>query len=207
MTFNVNRHSADKLNDCYAMREQIGPSFAPALRSAPSGLLLEFGVASGGSFWQLCQLAEPRRVYGFDWFHGLPEDWNPTNPRGKFSTGGAVPKTLPNGEIIVGMVQETLEEFLRSHDGTIAFAHMDLDLYSSTSFVLKAIASRCTDGTILLFDEIVGNPQDEEKAFLEFIDDTGFDFEFVTRRNRDAIAFRLRRYELDRHPTRHAGQG
>ena len=183
-----------KLQECFAMREQAGPDFAPALQSAPSnGLLLEFGVAGGGSFRQLCDLAAPRKVYGFDWFHGLPEDWNPTNPRGKFSTDGVLPKMPPNGEIIVGMVQDTLEEFLRSHDEMVAFAHMDLDLYSSTSFVLKAIAPRCADGTILLFDEIVGNPQDEEKAFLEFIDDTGFDFEFVTRRNRDAIAFRLRR--------------
>ena len=190
------------------MREQIGSSFAPAFGAAPgTGLVLEFGVSSGGSFGRLCQLAEPRMVYGFDWFHGLPEDWNATNPRGKFSTAGVVPETLPNGEIIVGMVQDTLEDFLRSHDGTIAFAHMDLDLYSSTSFVLQAIASRCADGTILLFDEIVGNPQDEEKAFLEFIDDTGFDFEFVTRRNRDAIAFRLRRDYLGHCPAEHAGQG
>jgi hypothetical protein len=199
----VESAAVNKLMDCYARQEQAEPSFAPAFLAAPAeGLLLEFGVASGGSFFRLCQLAAPRTVYGFDWFYGLPEDWNSYNPRGKFSTYGALPRTLPNGEIIVGMVQNTLGEFLRSHDGPIAFAHMDLDLYSSSSFVLKAIAPRCTDGTILLFDEIVGNPQDEEKAFLEFIEYTGFDFEFVTRRNRDAIAFRL-----GEHPAGHAGQG
>jgi hypothetical protein len=186
------RDLKEKLRHCYAVREQDSPGFGPVLRVVPdTGMIMEFGVAAGGSFSQICHLASPRMVYGFDWFYGLPEHWNKNNPKGKFSTDGAIPRVPENGSIIAGLVQETLGDFLETHDSAVAFAHMDLDLYSSTSFVLEKLAPRCVDGTVLLFDEIFDNPDHEEKAFLEFLDATGFDFEFVTRRNRDALAFRL----------------
>jgi hypothetical protein len=174
------------------MREQAIPDFRSALYAAPvGGMVLEFGVASGTSLKRICHLAAPRKVYGFDWFFGLPEDWNIYNPRGKFSTDGKLPEIPNNGVIISGLVQETLDKFLRQHDGYVAFAHMDMDLYSSTKYVLDRLAGRCVSGTVLLFDEIVDNQDHEEAAFLEFLANTGFDFEFVTRRNKDAIAFRL----------------
>jgi hypothetical protein len=180
------------LRFCYSVKEQSSPSFGPVIRAAPDvGLLLEFGVASGGTFNQICHHSAPRKVYGFDWFYGLPEYWNDDNPRGKFSTHGNVPSVQSNGEIVVGLIEETLEEFLSKHEGPVAFAHLDLDLYSSTKHALDLLAPRCLDGTVLLFDEIVGNPDHEERAFLEFLDENGLDFEFVTRRSRDAIAFRI----------------
>lgn len=183
-----------KLECSFEQSPQIAPGFGRTLMHIPNeGLILEFGVASGNTFWQICSIVAPRRAYGFDWFYGLPEDWNDTNPKGKFSTDGAVPHILMNGELIVGLVQDTLDEFLRMHRGSIAFAHLDMDLYSSTKFVLEKLAPRCGNGTVLLFDEIVGNAKDEEAAFLEFLAYTGFDFEFVTRRNKDAIAYRLLR--------------
>jgi hypothetical protein len=181
-----------KLRACYQELEQVWPSFDRAIFAAPNdGLVMEFGVASGGSFNQICKIVAPRKVFGFDWFYGLPEYWNTSNPKGKFSTKGVVPKFPVNGEIVVGLVEETLANFLKSHTEPVAFAHLDLDIYSATSYVLNTLGPRCVDGTVLLFDEIFGNPYHEEKAFLEFLNITNFDFEFVTRRNRDAIAFRL----------------
>jgi hypothetical protein len=184
--------TSQKLRDCYAQRPQSWPGFAPAVGLASAdGLVLEFGVGSGGSFNQLCGLFFPRTVFGFDWFYGLPEHWNDYNPKGKFSTCGVVPSVATNGVVVVGLVQDTLGDFLEVHPGPLAFAHLDLDLYSSTKCALDAIAPRCVDGTVLLFDEIFGNSDHEERAFLEFLEATDFDFEFVTRRNRDAVAFRL----------------
>jgi methyltransferase family protein len=182
----------EKLRHAYDAREQITPGFGRALWTAPdSGLLMEFGVAGGTSFRSLCNIVAPRKVYGFDWFYGLPEYWNANNPQGKFSTDGVIPEVPENGVIVAGLVQNTLERFLKTVDGTVAFAHMDLDLYSSTKYVLDKLAPRCVPGTILLFDEIVDNPHHEERAFLEFLDENHFSFEFVTRRNHDAVAFRL----------------
>ena len=189
----IRRHLA-KLREAYNFPQQISSGFDRALAAAPGqGLLLEFGVASGASFVQLCTIAFPRKVYGFDWFYGLPEFWNSDNPKGKFSTNGVPPSVPQNGEIYIGMVQDTLDGFLECHLDPVAFVHFDLDLYSSTKFVLDRIEPRVIDGTVFLFDEIIGNPDHEERAFVEFLENTGLDFEVVTRRNKDAIAFRIRK--------------
>ena len=188
------RLTLSRLRASYDHPQQIAPGFAKAVTSAPStGLILEFGVATGTSFRQLCQIASPRMVYGFDWFYGLPEHWNADNPIGKFSTKGVPPRLPSNGEIFIGLVQQTLDDFLKSYADDVAFAHLDLDLYSSTKYVLDRLEPRIIDGTVLLFDEIVDNPDHEEKAFLEFLVSTGCNFEVVTKRHRDAIAFRIRR--------------
>ena len=61
-------------------------------RSPAAGLFLEFGVQDGASINAIAARAD-RRVHGFDSFEGLPEDWAGTfERRGKFSTGGKLPK-------------------------------------------------------------------------------------------------------------------
>ncbi len=60
--------------------------------------------------------------------------------------------------------------------------HIDCDLYSSTKTVLGLLKDRLRDGAILVFDEYFNYPgweQHEYKAFLEFIDQSGFKFEYL----------------------------
>ena len=61
------------------------------INAAPrSGLVLEFGVASGSSITGIAGEMPHRTVYGFDSFEGLPEDWtdddgNLHNTKGTFA--------------------------------------------------------------------------------------------------------------------------
>jgi hypothetical protein len=160
------------------------------------GMILEFGVAYGITFNELCRAVAPHPVYGFDWFHGLPEDWKPQVGRGAFSTKGVPPAVETNGKLVIGLVQHTLAGFLQAHPEPLAFAHFDMDLYSATSVALMMLADagRCRPGVIMLFDEITiadGGVDHEQKAFAEFLEAAGFDFELVGRRSATAYAFRL----------------
>src|SRR5689334_20809924 len=56
------------------------PNSSMLLRHAVSlarteGLFLEFGVAGGSSISLIAACASQSRVFGFDSFEGLPEDW------------------------------------------------------------------------------------------------------------------------------------
>ena len=168
--------------------------FADILAAAPAdGLILEFGVFRGGSLRQICAAAAPRIVYGFDWFRGLPEHWLlPHYRRGTFDTGGRPPDRIPkNGKIVVGLVQDTLGPFLSKHpDDPIAFVHFDMDIYSATSCALMTLKDRFRAGSICLFDEWMITDH-EQRAFGEFLRDTGWRAEYLGRRNRYAHAFRL----------------
>ena len=54
------------------------------------------------------------------------------------------------------MGRKTLKDFLLNNDKKIAFIHLDLDTYNSTSFVLKKIKNFLQPGSIILFDEFYG---------------------------------------------------
>jgi hypothetical protein len=123
-----------------------------------TGLWLEFGVSVGTSTAVLAERAQAAssRLFGFDSFEGLPEEWivsdDETWSRGAFS---GRPSALPdNVELVPGLFQETLPGFLNTHPGQIAFAHVDCDLYSSTKCVLSELHDRLAVGTVLVFDEL-----------------------------------------------------
>ncbi|HSV29138.1 MAG TPA: hypothetical protein VLL76_06250, partial [Candidatus Omnitrophota bacterium] len=64
----------------------------------------------------------------------------------------------------------------------VRLVNVDSDIYSSARFVLFALAERMRPGTILVFDEFIGNrswADDEFRAFHEFIAATGFGFEYL----------------------------
>lgn len=149
-----------------------------AVDLAPAeGLVLEFGVATGSTLRRIAAKRSP--AHGFDSFEGLPEDWRTGFTKGAFAQ--AAP-TVPGATLHVGWFEDTLPKFLVDHDGPIAFAHMDADLYSSTVTIFREAEDRFVEGTVLLFDEYFNFPgwqQDEHKAFVEFIDRTGHDFEYV----------------------------
>ncbi|CUW40929.1 protein of unknown function [TPR repeat domain,2-168] [Magnetospirillum sp. XM-1] len=133
------------------------------------GLVLEFGVRRGASLAVLAAHAE-QEVHGFDSFEGLPEGWGATQA-GVLTTGGALPNVGDNARLHPGWFEDTLPAFLADHPGPVRFANIDSDIYSSARTVLNALASRIEAGSVLVFDEFIGNRtwrDDEYRAFTEF---------------------------------------
>lgn len=120
-------------------------------------LYLEFGVASGSSFfWWMKKNTNPSSLFrGFDTFEGLPEDW------GGFKKGAmAFDQAQVNdgrAEFIKGIFQDSLFPFIESNKILLQnkpkVIHMDADLFSSTIFVLSQLYPYLRKGDIIFFDE------------------------------------------------------
>lgn len=149
-----------------------------AARHAPEdGHFLEFGVNKGDTIRQIASIRPTNRIYGFDSFKGLPEDWSGTGLlRGRFDLGGKLPDVPKNVELVPGWFSKTLSAWKTKHSGRISFVHVDSDLYSSAVTIFSEIEDRFEEGTIILFDEYFGYPNwrnGEHKAFIEMITRTG----------------------------------
>ena len=145
-----------------------------------NGLILEFGVRHGSSIRQLASLTS-KPIYGFDSFEGLPEDWHEESKE-VYSTRGKIPKVPPHVTLIPGWFNETLPLFLAKHGEDVALINMDCDIYSSTKTVLDLLSARIKKGTIIIFDEYIGNlhwEEDEHKAFMESIDTYHWKYEYL----------------------------
>jgi hypothetical protein len=136
---------------------------------------LEFGVFKGESINFFSNYVE--KIYGFDSFMGLKEDWaGTTMPKGEFKLN-EMPKVNENVFLIKGNVQDTLGNFLKSKNPKIRFVHMDLDTYESSKFVLQSIKPYLIDKCIILFDELYnfsGWDVGELKALNETFDEKEF---------------------------------
>ncbi len=157
-----------------------------------TGLMCEFGVAGGKSIRFLARLFPERTIYGFDSFEGLPENWA-NLPKGAYKQ--PVPKVPANVILIKGWFQDTLPEFLKQHPETFDFMHIDCDLYSSTKTIFEHCRARIRNGTILCFDEFFNYPgwkEGEYRAFSEFIEQSGFSFEYLAYNRRGTqVALRI----------------
>jgi hypothetical protein len=156
-------------------------TLANALSLAPDGgMALEFGVASGNTLRVIAKARGGKDVFGFDWFQGLPEDWINGMPAGSFARAD-LPE-VPGAELVVGLFADSLPGFLSTHPGHVDFLHVDGDLYSSAKTVLDLVGPRLRPGSIVHFDEFFNYPgwkQHEHKAWLEYVDRTGVEFEYV----------------------------
>jgi hypothetical protein len=134
---------------------------------------LEFGVFRGESINKFAEILRGRnyKIYGFDSFEGLREDWAGTDvEKGHFNLYGKIPKLKNNVIPIKGWVQDTLPNFLEKNNPLINFIHIDLDTYSSTKFVLERVKPYLQKGAILLFNEFYNYPGwsvGEYRAFSE----------------------------------------
>ena len=146
---------------------------------------LEFGVAQGDSFkwWVRNNRNKNSRFVGFDTFTGLPEDWN-IFKQGAMSTNGESPEIGDERcEFNAGLFQKTLPIFLEEfHSDRKLVIHLDADLYSSTLYVLTALATVLKRGDILIFDEF-GVPSHEFRAFLDFIHSYYLEYELLAASN------------------------
>jgi predicted O-methyltransferase YrrM len=146
----------------------------------PDGMALEFGVFSGRTLGIIADARAGKDVFGFDSFLGLPEDWRTNIPAGTFRRDEL--PDVPGAELVVGWFADTLPGFLDQHPDTVAFLHLDADLYSSTRTVLDGVGPRLRPGSVVLFDEYFNYPgweEHEHRAWCEFVDREGIAFEYL----------------------------
>jgi len=153
------------------------------LKHKPNTLWLEFGVCHGSSINYISKFTEDK-VYGFDSFEGLPEKWRDGFDKGSFNRKGILPQVNSNVELIKGWFNETLVNFIQTHNKKVSFIHMDADIYSSTKYVFDVLKDYIDKDCIIIFDEFVNYPgfdgdTGELKAFYEFITENNVVYEWI----------------------------
>ena len=159
------------------------------------GLYLEFGVYKGISINHIAKQRPNDTIYGFDSFEGLPEAWYGDYTKDRFKME-SLPEVESNVELVVGYFEDTLPKFVLEHgDFDIAYLNIDCDLYSSTKTIFNNLKSHISKGTVIFFDEYFNYPnwqQHEYKAFMEFLEETGLQFEYLGYvYNREKVAVRI----------------
>jgi len=134
------------------------------------GAFIEFGVASGASLRTLVEAhrswsKHPRKIYGVDSFEGLPEPFE-NAPVGCFAQD---PPVVEGAEIIVGWFDDVLDDALAQRVGPVALAFLDADLYSSTLTALRWLSRLVRPGTLLVFDEYLGENESERRAHMDWL--------------------------------------
>lgn len=160
----------------YALRRCINNHLAE------SGLFLEFGVYEGESINFCANIVKEKKIYGFDSFEGLPEQWSGKLLKGSFDLQGKLPLVKNNVSLIKGWFNESLPPFLQKNTGDIAFLHIDCDLYSSTKTIFDTVYDRIKPKTIIVFDEYFNYPnwqKHEYKAFQEFVNRYNVKYEYL----------------------------
>lgn len=161
-------------NPCEAYADRQGLYQALVDRLTLDGELdfLEFGTASGASLraWLRLNPHPDSRFFSFDSFEGLPEAFRGL-ATGTFSTDGEPPQVNdPRCRFVKGLFQDSLPGFLVDYrPGPRRVIHLDADLYSSTLYVLFALAPRLRPGDLLLFDEF-GIWEHEFRALQNFLE-------------------------------------
>lgn len=161
----------------------INKSKSFKIEKAPP-FFLEFGVFNGESINFFSNFV--KKIYGFDSFLGLNEDWKSgylNHVEGIYGTDSNLPKVKNNVFLIQGKAQDTLDEFLKNNKPNIVFIHFDVDTYETTKFILQRVKPYLSQETIFLFDEFYdfsGWDVGEYKAFKEEIEmDSNFNFEYL----------------------------
>ena len=167
-----------------------------ALNKTPlQGLYLEFGVFKGKTISYIAKKINPNTIYGFDSFQGLPEKWNEENDKGTFKLD-VIPKVPGNVILKVGWFNQTISDFINGESPeSIAFLHVDSDLYSSAKTIFDQLGALFRNGTVIVFDEYFNYPgwKDHEfKAFHEFIKDSSFSYIYLCYNyNHEQVAVQL----------------
>lgn len=98
---------------------------------------------------------------------------------------GDAPGSPVNVKLYKGWFDDTLPDwyFGSQRYADLPLLQVDCDLYSSTRTILsQLVRPLIRSGTWIVFDEYIGYRTWEEheyKAFMEFVDGTGFEFEYV----------------------------
>jgi hypothetical protein len=135
--------------------------------------VIEFGVAGGKGVVSLEKIAERIEdvlkvgidIYAFDTGRGLPRPQDYRDCPNLWSQGlyrmdeDELRKRLRRARLLLGLVDETIPQFIKSKPAPVAFISFDLDYYTSTVQALKLLEA---DPVLLLpriycyFDDIMG---------------------------------------------------
>jgi len=175
----------DKLRE-YALNQ------AKANDNNPDYFYIEFGVFSGTTVNFFSKKLSNKKIYGFDSFEGLKEDWMGTSVvKGTFDLNKNIPKLENNVIPIAGWIQDTLPIFLKEKNPKINFIHIDVDTYETSKFILDSIKPYLVKGAIILFDELYnfeGWDIGEYKALKETFEESDYKFiSFATDGQQAAI--------------------
>ncbi|PLX66950.1 MAG: hypothetical protein C0603_09780 [Denitrovibrio sp.] len=164
------KYAREKLTHATQVNSKEGVLTYSMQYAPKDGLYMEFGVYKGATL-RIIASNTSSRVYGFDSFFGMPEEWNEWE-QGALNLNGAVPDAPENATIVKGLFQDSLPTFLQQNNRNVSFIHIDCDLYSSTKFILDTLVDNIVPGTVIVFDEYLNHPNwklDEYKAFQDFI--------------------------------------
>jgi hypothetical protein len=138
------------------------------------GNIIEFGVYNGGSTRVIrrvaseCEKRYPasaaKTIYACDSFEGLREKFE----NAEVGTFKIEPPVIAGVEIVKGYFEDSLTDELRKRVGRVAFASLDADLFSSTICALNWLTPLVGTGTLLLFDEFLGEKESEKRAFEQW---------------------------------------
>jgi len=147
-------------------------------------IVAEFGVFKGKSINFFASRCPNAKVYGFDSFLGLEEDWTGwILPAGYFSTNGIMPKCESNVYLYKGCFEDTVPSFqLELKNKFISLLHIDSDTYKPAKYVLNALVKNLKSGSIIIFDEFYGYHgwrSHEYKAFEEFVVAHDLKYKFI----------------------------
>jgi len=149
-----------------------GLALAKAL-NYPRVAVIEFGVAGGAGLLALERIAEQAEkivgigidVYGFDTGRGLPKSQDYQDVPYMWEEGyfamdvEKLRAQLQRARLILGLVEETVPEFVHSLVTPVAFVSIDLDLYTSTKHALRLLEA-APDALLpripYYFDDIMG---------------------------------------------------
>jgi hypothetical protein len=151
--------------------------------------IVECGVYKGKTLRLIKKaLDDSYSLFGFDSFVGLPEDWTGAKTKeringvktgrkidvkkGHFNLDGQIPE-IEDVTFYAGWFENTIPDYLKTHNEPIALLHIDCDLYSSTRDALSLLNDRIVRNTMLVFDDWTYNSNakcndGEQKAFIEW---------------------------------------
>lgn len=153
--------------------------------SLTGGDILEFGVFSGGTINYIAKKLPKQKIYGFDSFEGLPENWRDGFQKGKFNINKSLPMVKKNVSLIPGWFDESIPKYLKQkkQNKCISYLHIDCDLYSSTKIIFRFLEDQIITGTVIVFDEYFnydGWREGEFLAFQEFVEERNLKYKYLT---------------------------
>lgn len=159
----------------YAWGTVMAAAQARALQKTDCSLI-EFGVAGGNGLLALQTIAAEvssfigvrLHVFGFDTGTGLPDiqdirDMPQVWKRGDYRMDSEILKKrlAERTKLIIGNVNETVDDFLKQPHAPVGFVSFDMDLYTSTRDALAlfrgpAALANCLPRVVCYFDDIMG---------------------------------------------------
>jgi hypothetical protein len=161
------------------------------------GCIVELGIFKGASFFTWVKFLEAfcpgditRKVYGFDWFHGLQnfcekdgkqDERADKKVEGAYASDPSLIHHLVNlqtltgirvgvqrGYVIEGDVRDTIPKFLEEIPGLrISLLYLDMDLYEPTQIALEKLYPLVVSGGVIALDQYGQIPWQGETVAAE----------------------------------------